>query len=632
MLDLSPKVRLKDHWLEQRTFVRRTLGFAVLLGAATLFLVARLVQLQVVNFEHYSDLSRGNRIRIEPLPPTRGLMFDRNGFVLAENLPAYQLEITPEQVPDIEDTLARLWSLGLVEYDALPRIHELVKSKRQFDSIPVRYRLSDVEVARFAVVRRNFPGVDIRARLTRHYPYGEAVVHAVGYVGGISKQDMEGRDAGLYAGTTHIGKTGVERQYENELHGTVGHRQVKVNAQGRGLEELPSGKKEPSPGQDLYLSIDIGAQLAAQAALEGARGAVVAIDPRNGDVLVLASTPAFDPNPFGAGMSPQAYRALQTDIDKPLFNRAIRGHYPPGSTIKPVIALAGLDYRVVDPAHRAFCPGYFMLPGNPHRYRDWKKEGHGLVDLHDSIVRSCDVYFYQLAIELGIDRIYAFMSGFGFGQPTGIDLPGEKRGLLPSRQWKRQAFSNPGDQVWFPGETVITGIGQGYMLATPLQLAHATATLAVRGQRFKPRLVTAVRNAVTGEITKLPPVPMRGFEVAEPGMWDQVLSAMTAVVNEPQGTARRIGETATYRIAGKTGTAQVFSVAQDEEYEAEDVDERLRHHALFVAYAPVEAPEIAVAVVVENGGSGSRTAAPVARAVLDGYFDDQPPARVVSQQ
>ena len=630
MMMLNTRVRLKDHWLEQRMFMRRTWGFAALIAVSMLFIIARLFELQVVNFEHFSDLSRGNRIRIEPLPPTRGLIFDRNGEVLAENLPSYQLAITPEEVPDVDDTLEKLEELGFVEAGELNQIRELLRKKRRFEAIPVRYRLSDEEVARFSVQRHQFPGVDIRARLTRYYPLGPSAVHAVGYVAGISEQEMQNLDLAAYAGTSHIGKIGVERAYERALHGTVGHRQVRVNAQGRRLDELTSETKDPIPGQDLYLSLDIEAQQTAERALEGRRGAVVALDPNNGDVLVFASTPSFDPNPFGTGLSVGGYNALQTDPDKPLFNRALRGHYPPGSTIKPMIGLAGLDYGLLVPGHRVYCPGYFKLPGNPHRYRDWRKQGHGLVDLHDSIVRSCDVYFYELALVLGIDRMHDFMVRFGFGQATGIDIPGEKSGLMPSPEWKRGAFAQPAERVWFPGETVITGIGQGFTLTTPLQLAHATATLAARGLRFRPRLVTAVRNSITGDITELAPVSMDPVEVASEELWDQILTSMSEVVHAPNGTARRISQDAAYRIAGKTGTAQVFTVAQEEEYDEAEVEERLRHHALFIAFAPAEQPSIAVAVIVENGGSGSRTAAPVARAVLDTFISDNP-ARLAKQ-
>ncbi|MGH8494802.1 MAG: penicillin-binding protein 2 [Gammaproteobacteria bacterium] len=611
-------IRLKDHWSEQRLFVRRTITASVLVGALMLFVVVRLTQLQVFNYQHFTDLSQGNRIRIEPVPPTRGLIYDRNGVLLAENLPAYQLEMTPEQVPDVESTLARLEELGFVREQDEERIRQTLASQGNFKAVPLRFRLTEEEVARFAVRRPLFPGVDIRASLTRHYPFGPAAVHAIGYVGSISVEDQERLDPAAYAGTTHVGKIGLERTYEQALHGDAGVRQVLVNAQGRALSTL-SGDA-PRPGRNLILSLDLDTQLAAEAALAGRRGAVVAIDPRNGELRAFVSEPGYDPNAFGEGLSVEEFRALQTDPDQPLFNRAMRGHYPPGSTIKPVIALAGLSYGVVDPERTRFCGGFFRLPGHSHRYRDWKREGHGPMDLHSAIVQSCDVYFYELALELDIDRMHDFAVRFGAGSPTGIDIIGEKSGVMPSRDWKRRAFSRPEDQVWFPGETLITGIGQGFTLMTPLQIAHMAATLAARGRRFEPTLVSAIVDPLTGERIEHQPRELEPVQGLDPSAWELVLGAMRDVVNGPRGTARAIAS-AEYVISGKTGTAQVFSVAQEETYDAEEVEERLRDHALFIAFAPFEQPEIALAVIVENGGSGSGTAAPVARQVLDSYFD-----------
>ncbi len=504
--------RIKDHWREQRIFFFRTLAAGIVAGILMLVLVSRLFVLQVLNYEHYSDLSRGNRIRIEPVPPIRGLIFDRNGIVLAENRPAYQLEITREQVTDIEDTLRRLVEMDLVSAADLPRINERLGRTRRFESVPLRFRLSEEEVARFAVKRQHFPGVDIRARLARHYPLAENAVHAVGYVGSISDADLERLDGAAYAGTSHVGKVGVERAYEALLHGSVGYRQVLVNAQGRALQVIENNP--PVPGQDLHLSLDSRLQKVAFEALEGRRGAVVAIDPRDGGVLTFVSTPGFDPDLFGAGLSQDDYAALSDDPDKPLFNRALRGHYPPGSTIKPLLGLAGLHYRAVTAPQRTFCPGYFQLPGRDHKYRDWKREGHGSMDLFEAITESCDVFFYEMALELGIERIHDYLATFGLGEVTGIDILGEKSGLLPSREWKRKAFSKPADQAWFPGETVITGIGQGFMLTTPLQLAHITATLAARGQRLQPQLVHATLDPVTGRATGY------GAEVPRSG-WQQ---------------------------------------------------------------------------------------------------------------
>ncbi|CAN5165547.1 penicillin-binding protein 2 [soil metagenome] len=610
-------IRLKDHWLEQRLFVRRTVLASIFVTALMIFVILRLTELQVINYEHFTSLSQGNRIRIEPVPPTRGLIYDRDGVLLAENLPAYQLEMIPEQVPDVEDTLKRLAALGFVRKQDERRIRETLAKQNSFKGVPLRFRLTEQEVAHFAVQRPLFPGVDIRASLTRHYPYGSAAVHAIGYVGSISQEDQARLDPAAYAGTSHVGKIGLERTYEDALHGGAGVRQVLVNVQGRALSTL-SGEP-PRPGRNLILSLDLDMQLAAEAALEGRRGAVAAIDPRNGAVLVLASLPGYDPNAFGEGLSVQEFTDLQSDPDQPLFNRALRGHYPPGSTIKPVIALAGLSYDAVDPGHTAYCGGFYRLPGRAHKYRDWKRAGHGQMDLHDAIVQSCDVYFYELALALDIDRMHDFGVDFGLGQLTGVDIMGEKSGIMPSRAWKRRAFARREDQVWFPGETLITGIGQGFTVTTPLQLAHMTATLAARGRRFEPSIVSAVEDPLTGERIARQPrelAPVRNVDAAQ---WERVLEAMRNVVHGPRGTARAI-VSSDYSIAGKTGTAQVFSVPQEERYEAEEIEERLRDHALFVAYAPFEQPEIAIAVIVENGGSGSTTAAPVARRVLDSWY------------
>jgi penicillin-binding protein 2 len=428
-------------------------------------------------------------------------------------------------------------------------------------------------------------------------------VHALGYVGAVSQADLERLEPAQYSGTTHAGKIGVERAEENALHGSVGFRQVLVNAEGRIIQELE--RTRPVPGEDVTLTLDLELQLAAESALEGRRGAVVAIDPSNGHVLALVSQPGYDPNLFAAGISVADYSALRDDRDTPLFNRALRGVYPPGSTIKPVVGLAGLHYGAVTPWQRIFCIGHYSLPGSSHRYRDWKKEGHGSVDLTDAIAQSCDVYFYDLAVKLGIDNLQEFLGRFGLGALTGIDIPSEKAGTLPSREWKRARFSRREDQVWYPGETVIAGIGQGYTETTPLQLANMTAVLAARGTHYRPMLVASRTDPVTGETEILEPEALPPVTVNDPVFWDRIIEDMVE---------------APYRIAGKTGTAQVFTIAQGEEYDAEEVDERLRHHALFVAFAPAEAPRIAVAVVVENGGSGSGTAAPVARQVLDNYL------------
>ncbi|MBT8130900.1 MAG: penicillin-binding protein 2 [Gammaproteobacteria bacterium] len=622
-------VLIKDHWREQQVFTSRLILAGIFTALLTLFLLTRLIFLQILNHEHYRKLSQGNRVRIEAVPPTRGLIFDRNGVLLAENLPAYQLELVPEQVDDVEQTVRELAALGLLDPEDTPEILQQISKRRRFEPVALRYRLNDTEVARFAVQRPHFPGVDIRARLARHYPTGPLAVHAVGYVGAIDPDDMRRIDTNAYTGTTHIGKIGIEQAHEARLHGEVGHQQMVVNAQGRPLQKIPGDF--PVPGQDVYLTLDTRLQQAAEVALSGKRGAAVAIDPRNGDILALVSAPGYDPNLFGEGFTRRQFSSLSTDRNEPLFNRALGGRYPPGSTIKPILALAALHYSIRRDDDALLCPGYFMLPGDDHRYRDWKKEGHGEVNLHSAIEQSCDVYFYEMALELGIDRMHNFMSLFGFGRPTGIDIRGEKIGILPSRDWKRRSFSLRAEQVWFPGETLITGIGQGFMLATPLQLAHATAIIAARGKQFKPRLVSALRNPINGEVITNPPTELAPIPVTNPAHWNSIIAAMADVVHGEQGTAITTSYGLDYRMAGKTGTAQVYSIGQEDEYDAEEVDERLRHHALFIAFAPVEKPEIAIAVVIENAGSGSAAAAPVARAMLDSLLAPQDEATVAKE-
>jgi len=613
--------RIKDHWAEQQLFLRRVIAASVFIVGLTLLVLARLGQLQIVDYQHFSAQSQGNRIRVQPIPPTRGLIYDRNGAVLAENLPSYQLELTPEQVPDMDETLDRLALFGLIDAEDIDSLEALISQHRRFDSIPIKRRLTDIEVAKFAVERPRFPGVDIRARLTRNYPYGKAVAHALGYVSGISAADLQSIDKSNYAGTSLIGKIALERRYEAELHGKVGHEEVLVNARGRVMQSLDA--ESAVPGKDLILTIDIEAQLAAHEALAGRRGAVVAIDPKNGEVLVFASEPSFDPNAISVGMSRAQYRALQEDPDLPLFNRALQGTYPPGSTIKPIIALAALHYGVVDPEEPLFCGGYYMLPGSTHRYRDWKRGGHGWINLHAAIEQSCDVYFYQVARELGIDRMEIFLKRFGLGNVTGIDLAGEKAGLVPGRAWKRRNFTKRADQVWFPGETLITGIGQGYVLATPLQLAHAVATIANRGQGFRPTLLRGFSDAAHNDVEFTEPVPLDPVGVINNEQWERIISAMNAVMQGPHGTARAVGANAPFTMAGKSGTAQVFTVAQNQEYDTEELKERMRDHALFIAFAPLEDPQIAVAVIIENGESGSGKAAPIARKVMEKYLRDQ---------
>ncbi len=626
---LSP---IKDVRSERRLFLSRVILAAVISLLLLSFVIVRLVQLQVVDHELFAEKSQGNRVRIEPVPPIRGLVFDRKGRVIAENLPAYQLELIPEQVSDIDDTLNRLAALNLIEFEDIQRFIDLSRSGPRFKPVTLKFRLSDEEIANFAIQRPRFPGVDFRPRLVRHYPDGAAVAHAVGYVGALSTQDLQRLDAASYAGTSHTGKTNVESRFEADLHGEAGYRHLITNARGR---EVPSDTSEllnslpldesPVPGANIYLSIDLDLQLIAAEAFAGRRGALVALDPTTGEILALVSSPAFDPNLFAVGMTTSQYRELTESPDRPLFNRAIRGAYPPGSTIKPMLALAALETGATNLTRKTLCRGYFTLPGDDHRYRDWKPEGHGPMDLHDAIAQSCDVYFYEISREIGIDAMHDYLDRFGLGSPTGIDIGGEHPGLVPSREWKRNNFRNRDDQRWYHGETVIASIGQGYMLATPLQLASATAALAMRGERFRPRIVAAVEDALTGERRLFPPERLPKVDISNDFYWENVLGAMHDVMQGPRGTARAVGYGAPYQMAGKSGTAQVVTIAQDVEYDDAELEERQRDHALFISFAPFDEPRIAVALIVENGESGSSVAAPIARAIMDaylGYGDD----------
>ena len=614
---------IKDFWREQRLFEQRAIAAVVIIATLSLLLVGRLVWLQVVRYDYYTDLSQGNRVRIEPLPAPRGIIYDRQGLILAENQPAYQLELVPEQVPDLDATLQGLVRIGLLNADDVDDAKRTVRSRRPFDSVPIRLHLSESDMAAFGVNRFEFPGVDIRTRLARSYPQGETAVHALGYVGTVSAADLARIDREAYAGTSTIGKVGIEAAYEDPLRGRNGSREIMVNARGRSVEKLGTLQaalqtRPGEPGTDLFLTLDLEVQRVAEQVVRDQRAAIVALDPNNGDVIALVSRPGFDPNLFARGLTRTEYAALNENPDRPLFNRALRGTYPPGSTIKPVVALAGLTHGIIEPDKPFFCIGYFSLPGSSHRFRDWRPKGHGAVDLRSAISQSCDPYFYSLSNQLGVRRLNAFLGQFGLGKPTGIDIGGEKSGILPSPEWKKTAFKQRSAQVWFPGETVIFGIGQGYMTSTPLQLAHMTAILATRGKNFEPRLVRAMRNPRTQRMTELTPAPLPPLQAASAEHWDLIIDGMRAVMEG--GTATRSAAGAPYSIAGKTGTAQVFSVAQNARYNESAIAERLRDHAWFVAFAPIEAPRIAIAVLVENGRSGSGTAAPIARTVMDAYL------------
>ena len=618
---------IKDHHSERRLFIARVILASVVSILLLGTVIARLVQLQVFDHELFAEQSQGNRVRMQAVAPNRGLVFDRKGRVVAENLPAYQLELIPEQVDDIQDTLNRLAAIELIDADDIPRLLELSTSGQRFKPVTLNFRLTDEEIANFAIQRPRFPGVDFQPRLVRHYPNGELFSHAVGYVGALSPDDLERLDGAQYAGTSHTGKTGVENSYEPELHGDPGFRHVITNARGRQvpadtselLDSLPTDQM-PSPGANVYLSLDMDLQAVAANALEGKRGAVVALDPWSGEILALVSAPSFDPNLFAVGMTQAQYSELNDNPDLPLFNRAIRGTYPPGSTIKPMLSLAALETGASNLTRKSVCIGYFQLPNDEHRYRDWKPEGHGPVDMHDAISQSCDVYFYEISGELGIDNMHDYLTRFGLGSRTGIDVSGERAGLVPSREWKRNNFRDRDNQRWYHGETVIASIGQGFMLASPLQLASAVGVLATRGARYRPHMVAAIEDPLTGERTITQPERLDDVVISSEFYWDYVIEAMHDVLQGPQGTARAVGVGAPYEMAGKSGTAQVVSVAQDEKYDELELEERQRDHAWFVSFAPVDNPRIAVAVIVENGESGSSVAAPIAKAIMDEYL------------
>lgn len=611
---MTKRERLRDDYLENRLIRRRLVLSAIIIVVMLSLVLGRLYVLQVVDYEHFSTLSDSNRVRIKALPPTRGLIYDRNGLVMADNLPAYRLEIVREQIADLDATLEQLKQYVDFSEQDQKRFEQALKRRRPFESVPLRLNLNDEEVARLAVNLHQFEGVEINARLTRNYPQGSHAVHALGYVGRIDERDLSEVDGVDYAGTTHIGKLGLEKFYEHELHGVVGVQQVEVNAKGRTLRVLD--ETPPLQGNNLHLTIDSRLQKVAEEAFDGKAGAAVAIDPNNGEILALVSMPIFDPNLFVNGIGFENYGELRDSPLRPLFNRALSGQYPPGSTTKPFFGLAGLESSVVTTEHDVYCIGYYRLPNEERRYRDWKKEGHGHVELETAIVQSCDVYFYDLAYRMGIDRMSAFLEQFGFGERTGVDSTGERSGLLPSREWKNRTQG----MIWFPGETLITGIGQGAMLVTPIQLANSTAAFALKGKRFQPHLVRSVEKVAGETMVDIASRMVGNYELLREKNWEHVHRSMVNVVHGLRGTASRISKGIQYQVAGKTGTAQVFEIAQDEEYDEETVADQLRDHALFVSYAPAEAPRIAVAVIVEHGGHGSSVAAPIARRIMDAYL------------
>ena len=611
---MKTRLTLKDHFRESRLVNNRLIFSAILSGILFCIILGRLAVLQVVEHEHFKTLSHNNRVAIQPLPPQRGLIYDRNGVVLAENIPTFSLELTPENVDSVENTLKKLSKLFNLSSEDIAEIKKTIRAQRSFRQVVIKKSLTEEEVALFSVNQHKLTGVDVVARLIRHYPHGALFAHTIGYVGRLNERDQKSVDGKEYKGTLQIGKTGIEKEYEKLLHGNVGFRHIETNVQGRAVRELT---REPShPGQELFLHLDINLQRVASDVLGGYNGAIVALEVKTGGVLAMVSKPDFNPNSFVSGMSSKEYNLLRDSLDRPLFNRSTRGHYPPASTLKPFVALAGLELGVTRANSKTFCPGWYKLPGHDHRYRCWKTHGHGIVGLKQSLAQSCDVYFYDLANSLGIDQLHGFLNLFGFGQRTGIDVPSESRGLSPSREWKRKAKN----QVWYPGETLISGIGQGFNQTTPVQLAQATAMLAMRGAHIKPKVVRAIRGHNSDELSLLPTETAESLPVVNNKHWESVINSMVEVTKGARGTARLLGRALPFNVAGKTGTAQVFGIKQDQKYDAETLEKKLQDHALFIGFAPADNPEFVVVVVAENGGSGSKVAAPMAREMIEQYF------------
>ncbi|MEK6685349.1 MAG: penicillin-binding protein 2 [Pseudomonadota bacterium] len=624
---MKHNVELRDHPAELHKFRIRlatSAGFVLILFLA---LYIRFYYLQVTQQEHYHTLAEANRISISPLVPNRGLIYDRNGRVLAQNYSAYTLEIVPSKFQDLEATLDELATVIEITPADRQRFKKLMKESKRFKSLPIRNRLTDVEIASFAANRYRFPGIEIKARVLRQYPEKEIVSHVVGYISRINDKDLEqlefNGELNNYRGSHHIGKIGIEQSYEKQLHGISGFEEVETDAIGRSIRVL--SRTPPVPGNNLILSLDLGLQEAAEKAFGDHRGALVALDPNNGEVLAFVSKPGYDTNLFIGGIDQENWNLLNNSIDRPLNNRALRGVYPPGSTFKPFMALAALELGKRTPEYSMSDPGYFSLPGVERRYRDWKVGGHGRVNLHKSLVVSCDTYYYSLANDLGIENIHNFISQFGLGKKTGIDIEGEVSGLLPSSAWKMRQYN----QKWYAGDTISVSIGQGYNLTTPLQLAFATMMIANDGKAYLPRLVKQIQNSQTGDVEDIPAKLLYTIDLKQKYL--EVVKSALVDVTRPGGTAARAAANAAYTFAGKTGTSQVIGIKQGERYNEKSINERHRDHAMFIAYAPAENPKIALAVLVENSGTGGSTAAPIARQVFDYFLLGQLPEPTIAK-
>ena len=615
-------LRLINPDLEFLRYRRRVEIAGAVAGLLFLVLFGRFVWLQLVEYDRYHALAENNRISLVPAPPSRGVIYDRANTVLAHNFSAHTLEITPSKVGNLEDTIQRLSQIVEITPGDRKRFKKLLAESKNFESLPIRNLLTAEESARFAVNSFRFPGVSVNARQFRQYPLGEIFSHVVGYIGRIGEKDQARLEqeglAANYKGTDHIGKLGIEARYEPWLHGRTGIEKVETDSGGRAVRLL--SRSAPVAGYNIYLHLDAKLQQVAEKVFGDYRGALVALDPRTGGVLALVSKPGFDPNLFVDGIDTATWKELNESLDRPLINRALRGVYPPGSTIKPFMGLAGLELGLRRPGDGIADPGYFSLPGSSHRYRDWKKDGHGMVDLKRSITISCDTYYYSLANQMGIERMAGYLSQFGFGHRTGIDLDGELPGLMPTPAWKKKRFKQP----WWPGETVVAGIGQGYVLATPMQLAVATMAIANDGVIYRPQLIRAWRDPATGKVGYAAPQVSERLKLT-PQYLRLVKEAMIDVTL-PGGTASGAGAGAPYLFAGKTGTAQVIGIKQGARYIESQVHARHRDHALFIAFAPADDPRIVVAVMVENGGHGGATAAPIARKTIDYWLLGKLPA------
>ena len=601
---------------EKTVFKSRVILSAVIMLLITLILILRLFNLQVTKHDYYLEEALGNQMQNLPITPIRGDILDRNGKVLATNEFSYILTITPEKVTNLNETLIELEISDLISYEDIKKFNKKLSRFKKFHNIPVKFNLSESSVASF-LIKNQLPGVEVEPYFHRVYPYGASSSHLIGYVSSMNQKEKSNYDKKNYNGTNFVGKTGIEKQYERLLHGESGIKQIERNVAGRIVDTriiTPS-----IAGQDIYLNIDIDLQLKAESLLGDSRGVIALINVKDGAILSLVSTPSFDPNWFVNGISVERYNELSSNEDLPLFDRSIKGLYPPGSTIKPMVALAGLELNNITIKHSTFCPGYYKLNNYSRKFNDWKRTGHGKVNVIEAIAQSCDVFFYDLAFNMGIDQIHDSLSYFQFGKKTGIDLPGELGGILPSREWKKINKDEP----WYRGETLITGIGQGFMTSSPLQLALATAAIANKGQLLTPQVMMHTQSK-NGDFFEERNPKAQQIPIKDISNWELIIEAMKQTVYGKFGTAKRLNNKLQYSLAGKTGTAQVFGLDPEEEYIAENIEEKLRDHALFTGFAPIEDPQVAIAIIVENAGSGSSKAAPLARELLDEYFIKNP--------